>query len=216
MEIEKNLQEIFDEAMKQKNISYEKLAILTNIPEKYIVALQNIDIKNLPAFPYVRGYLKKICGTLGLNFEEMWKRYKNELNHKTSGAFDKLPSNRFAIRKINRKNVAFAVTAAILLVFLTLNFNNFFGKPLLTITFPSQALSTSSNSSIDLTGAVNPSDKLTINNKEVIADSRGNFQSTYELQPGLNTIEFKVKKIMGAENSETRQIILEATTTPHL
>jgi cytoskeletal protein RodZ len=216
MEPEKNLQTIFDEAMKQKNISYEKLAILTNIQEKYIIALQNMDTKNLPAFPYVRGYLKKICGILEINFEELWKEYKKELNYKTSGAFDKLPSNRFTIKKISKKNVAFAVTAIILLIFLILNFNNLFGKPPLTITFPSQAISTSSDASINLTGIINPSDKLTINDKEITTDSNGNFQSIYELRPGLNTIKFKVKKMAGPENSEIRQVILEATTTPNL
>lgn len=214
METEKHLQEIFDDAMKQKNISYEKLAVLTNVPERYIVALQNIETKNLPAFPYVRGYLKKICETLGLNFDEIWKQYKTELTHKTSGAFDKLPSNRFAIRKIDRKKIAYGVVAAIMLIFLGLNFNNFFGKPILKITSPSEALSTSSESSINLAGMIDPNDKLTINGKEVVTESNGNFNSTYELQPGLNTIEFKVKKLLGGENSNTRQIFLEATTTP--
>ncbi len=200
--------------MKQKNISYEKLAILTEIPERYIVALQNTEIKNLPAFPYVRGYLKKICEILGLNFAEIWKKYKNELSHKTSGAFDKLPANRFAIRKINRKKIAFGAVLAILIISLGINFNNFFGKPLLRIDNPSEALSTSQESSINLSGTINPADKLTINGKEVIAGNNGNFTFPYELQPGLNTVEFKVKKIMGGENSEVRQILFEATSTP--
>lgn len=211
--VEKHLQEIFEEVMEQKNISYERLAVSTNIPERYIVSIQNLDLKHLPAAPYVRGYLQKICETLGLNFEEIWKQYEKELSHKTSGAFDKLPINRFAIHKINRKNIAFGVAAVIILIFLALNFNNFFGKPLLKITNPSEALTTISETPINLAGMINSSDKLTINGKEIIADGNGKFETAYELQPGLNTIEFKVKKIMGGENSEIRQVMFEATAT---
>jgi len=211
---EKSLLDIFEEAMEQKNISYEKLALLTNIPERYIVSLQNLDLKHLPALPYVRGYLQKICEVLGLNFEQIWKQYKTELSHKTSGAFDKLPINRFAIQKINRKNVFYGIVAAIILVFAALNFNNFFGKPLLEISNPKETLTTSTEAVINLSGKVNPGDKLVINEREVISDSFGNFESEYELQPGLNTIDFKAKKLMGKENSQIRQVIFEATSTP--
>lgn len=211
---EKSLLDIFEEAMEQKNISYEKLALLTNIPERYIVSVQNLDLKHLPALPYVRGYLQKICEVLGLNFEQIWKQYKTELSHKTSGAFDKLPINRFAIQKINRKNVFYGIVAAIILVFAALNFNNFFGKPLLEISNPKETLTTSTEAVINLSGKVNPGDKLVINEREVISDSFGNFESEYELQPGLNTIDFKAKKLMGKENSQIRQVIFEATSTP--
>lgn len=199
--------------MKQKNISYEKLAVLSNIPEKYIVAVQNTDVKNLPAFPYVRGYLKKICEILGLDFEEIWKQYRTELYHKTSGAFDKLPANRFAIQKINKKALTWGLVILLALILLGVNFNNFFGKPLLRIDSPAQTISTSSQSSIELSGNIDPSDKLTINDKEMIINNNGDFRSTYELQPGLNTIEFKVKKLMGRENSEIRQVLFESTST---
>ncbi len=207
--MEKNLQTIIEEALEQKNLNYEKLAALTGIPEKYIISLQSQELNRLPAYPYIRGYLKKICEILSLNFEESWKIYQKELSHKTSGAFDKLPINRFAIQKINKKNVATGIVIAILLVFFALNFNNFFGKPYLEITNPQDSLSTVSSSSINLAGKINPMDKLTINEKDIITDLNGSFESAYELQPGLNTIEFKVRKLLGKENSQIKQIILE-------
>ena len=213
---EKSLLNIFEEAMEQKNISYEKLALLTNIPERYIVSVQNLDLKHLPALPYVRGYIQKICEVLGLNFEQIWKQYKAELSHKTSGAFDKLPINRFAIQKINRKNVFYGIVGAVILVFIALNFNSLFGKPLLEISNPKEALTTSTEAAVNLSGKINPGDKLIVNDKETVTDTFGNFETIYELQPGLNTIEFKVKKLMGKENSQIRQIIFEAASTTEL
>lgn len=213
METEKSLQTIFEETLEQKNLSHDKLANITAIPRRYIIAIQNLELGMLPSSPYVRGYLKKICEVLGLDFNGIWKIYEKELRHKTSGAFDKLPANRFAIHKINKKSVAGGAIAIILLIFLISNFNNFFAKPYLNITNPREAITTTSEPSIYLLGAINPKDKLAINDREIVTDIYGNFESIYDLQPGLNTITFKVKKILGKENSEIRQIMFGATST---
>jgi len=213
METEKSLQTIFEETLEQKNLDHDKLASLTSIPRRYIIAIQNLELNMLPASPYVRGYLKKICEVLGLNFNDIWKIYEQELKHKTSGAFDKLPINRFAIHKINKKSVVGGVVLAVLAIFIISNFNNFFAKPYLGIENPKEAITTTSEPAITLMGSINPKDKLTINDREIVADTYGNFESIYELQPGLNTINFKVKKILGKENTEIRQVMLEAATT---
>jgi len=213
MEEEKSLQTIFEETLEHKNLDHDKLAHLTNIPRRYIIAIQNLELNMLPASPYVRGYLKKICEILGLNFNDIWKIYEKELKHKSSGAFDRLPVNRFAIHKINKKSLAFIIVAIILVVFFAFNFNAFFAKPALNIINPKEAITTAFESNINLIGSINPQDKLTINDREIVTDLYGNFESAYELQPGLNTIIFKVKKIFGKENNEIRQIMLEASTT---
>ncbi len=213
MEQEKTLQIIFEEALEQKNISMEKLAAITEIPKRYLTAIQNTELNKLPSAPYVRGYLKKICEVLGLNFQEIWEIYKKELSHKTSGAFDKLPINRFAIHRINKKSVAAAVVGGVLLLFFLLNFNNFLGKPYLNIENPKENLISTFDPVINFSGQINPKDKLTINGKEIVTDTAGNFETIYELQPGLNTVEFKVKKILGKENSQIKQIMLEMATT---
>lgn len=213
METEKSLQTIFEETLEQKNISHDKLAAITSIPRRYIIAIQNLELGMLPSSPYVRGYLKKICEVLGLDFNHIWKIYEQELKHKTSGAFDKLPTNRFAIHKINKKSIVGGTIAIILIIFLISNFNNFFTKPYLSIENPREAITTTSEPSINLFGNINPKDKLSINDREIVTDPYGNFESIYDLQNGLNTINFKVKRILGKENTEIRQIMLEATTT---
>ena len=213
METEKSLQTIFEETLEQKNLSHDKLADITAIPRRYIIAIQNLELNMLPSSPYVRGYLKKICKVLDLDFDSIWKIYEEELKHKTSGAFDTLPINRFAIQKINKKSVMGGIISMVLIIFFISNFNTFFAKPYLNIENPKEAIITTSEPQIDLSGNINPKDKLTINGREVVTDLYGNFESIYELQPGLNTINLKVKKILGKENSEIRQVMFQATTT---
>lgn len=213
MENEKSLQSLFEEAIERKNLSYQKISELTNIPEKYILAIQNTELNKLPAFPYIRGYLKKICRVLELDFDNIWNTYKKELGRKTSGAFDKLPTNRFAIQKINKKSLFAGVVFVILLAFFIINFNNFFGKPYLEVTSPKDSLTTTSESKMNLVGRIDPSNKLTINDKEVVTDFNGNFEYPYELSSGINTVKFTVKKLLGGENTQVKQIVSQASTT---
>ena len=86
MEQGKSLQTIFEETLEQKNLSHDKLANITAIPRRYIIAIQNLELNILPASPYVRGYLKKICEVLDISFDNIWKIYEEEIKHKTSGA----------------------------------------------------------------------------------------------------------------------------------
>jgi cytoskeletal protein RodZ len=209
-----NLQTILEEALEEKKLTYEKLSILTSVPEKYIIALKNMETHKLPATPYIRGYLKKICEVLELDLQDIWSVYKEGIEHKGSGSFDKMPTNRFVIQKINKKTAISFLTAIIIIVFFASNFNNFFSKPYLEITNPENSLIVVSEPSINLTGQIRFVDKLTINDEEIVVNPAGDFESAYELQLGLNTIEFKVKKILGKENIQIKQIIFEELEEP--
>ncbi|TSC96898.1 MAG: Uncharacterized protein Athens071426_353 [Parcubacteria group bacterium Athens0714_26] len=209
MDAEKDFKTIITETLDLKNINHEKLSQLTGIPKHYILAIENSDISKLPALPYVRGYIKKISEVLLLNQDELWQSYEKALEHKRSGAFDKLPSNRFLIKRINKKTAIFITLAILALIFLSINYKNLFGSANIEITNPGNNLIAVSNAQYILTGKINPKDKLTINNVEVLTDFSGNFQFPYDLQPGLNTIEFRAKKILGKETIEKRQILYQ-------
>lgn len=208
MDNQKDFKTLLDEALDLRGINYEKLAQLTNIPKYYILALQNSDINKLPAAPYVRGYLKKIAEILHLNSDDLWKIYEKELAHKKSGAFDKLPTNRFITPRHRKKTII--ITAVVLvLLYILLNYKNLFGWPILEINEPRDSFTAVSYSEFNLKGKIDPKDKLMINGMETLVDSNGNFQSFYHLQPGLNTIEFKTKKLLGKEKSVIKQILYQ-------
>ncbi|MDD5547813.1 MAG: helix-turn-helix transcriptional regulator [Candidatus Pacebacteria bacterium] len=208
MEEGKSLKTIFDEALEKNEVDIEELAQLTGVSSHYINALKNLETDKLPAAPYIRGYIKKISKALRLDPNEIWHLYKNELDHKTSGGFDKLPANRFAIKHINKKTIVWAILGVLAAIYIVLNYNNLFGQLTLKITNPpSDSTITVNDPVFDLAGSINPKDKLTINGVEVLTDSySGKFLYPYNLQPTLNVIEFKVKKILGQEKIETRQI----------
>ena len=205
----KTIKEILDEAMSVRGLNIERLSQLVDIPERYIRAIIDGNNKNLPASPYVRGYLIKIAQMLNLNGDLLWNNYKKGLVLKTSGQEDKLPQNRFAIKPLSKKNWIFIVVGIFVIIYLFFRLNYFLSVPLLEVNNPPSDNFIINAPAIDLKGRIDSGDKLTINNEEIVADSNGYFEKQFSLEPGINSIEFKVKRLLGKEVKITRKVIYQ-------
>lgn len=205
----KTLKELLTETMDLRGLNIERLSALTNIPKRHLAAFCGGDFKNLPAAPYVRGYLVKLAETLGVDGDLFWRAYQSEHSPKTSGAFDKLPSNRFAIKRFNKKVAVVAIVSLFVIIYLAWRINEFWGVPTIEIISPAADGLIVNSPTIKLAGRINSADKLTVNGEEIVSDSGGRFEKEFALQPGINTAEFKVKKILGKETKIIRQIIYQ-------
>ncbi|MEK9183869.1 MAG: hypothetical protein AAB890_02245, partial [Patescibacteria group bacterium] len=141
--------------------------------------------------------------------EIIWRLYKEETALHSSGAWDKLPSNRFAIKYVNKKWLIAGLVVIFLFFYLSANFYKILRNPNLEITEPSAESSISEINNVILKGKVDSSDTLAINGEEVYVDKDGHFIKEQNLQAGLNTIEFTVKKFLGKEYKVVRQIIYQ-------
>ncbi|MBI3046121.1 MAG: helix-turn-helix domain-containing protein [Candidatus Harrisonbacteria bacterium] len=209
METHKDLKTLLDDALELRNVNHERLAELTGISERYLWAIQNLEVDKLPAAPYVRGYLKKISEVLHLNHDELWEMYKKAMEKKTAGRYDTLPANRFSIRHLSRRELFLLGAGALLILYLIINLPRLIGKPTLVVTNPTAPIFAFFEKTIILTGYSNQRDKLTVNGEEIFISKTGEFSKEYSLQPGLNKIEFKAKRFLGKEVSEIREIIYQ-------
>ncbi len=209
-----NLKSLLGEALELRNVNHEKLAQITGISERYIWAIQNGEFDKLPSSPYVRGYIKKIAETLRLNHDEIWELYKKELARKTSGKYDTLPENRFAIRQLSRKQLFSLALGALFVLYLLFNISRLLGKPDLQVTQPQQAILTTLENHIVLAGTLTQQDKLTINGEEVFVSADNTFSKDFPLQPGLNVIELKAQRFLGRETIETKQVLYQPPAAP--
>lgn len=205
----KTLSEIFNEVIDLRGLNIERLSELTGIQKRYLVALRDGDFKNLPSAPYVRGYLMKIAEILDIDGNLLWQTYKKENLFRTSGAEDKLPTNRFAIKPLNKKRVVVALVIILILAVSAWKINNLIGSPTLEIISPATDNLIVNSSSIKLSGKASPQDKLTVNNEEAPVANDGFFEKDFSLQPGINTIEFKAKRLLGKEIKIVRQVIYQ-------
>ena len=208
----KTLSEIFNEVLDLRGLNLERLAELTNIPKRFLNALRDGDFRNLPPAPYVRGYLMKIAGVLDIDSNLLWQTYKKENLFRTSGAEDKMPINRFAIRPLNKRKIAVGIVLIIIAVALAWKLNDFsgiLGTPGLKIDAPAADNLIINTPSIKLEGETNSQNKLTINSEEIAIGEDGRFEKEFALQPGINTIEFKVKRLLGKETKIIKQVIYQ-------
>lgn len=203
------LKDLLKEHMELKGLSVKKVSESTGIPERYLEALVEGKNNNLPPAPYVRGYINKLAHILDFDKETIWRLYKEQAPLQSSGAWDKLPSNRFAIQSINKKWLIIGLGATFLVLYLITNVYQILRNPNLEVTDPVVESSISETSSIILKGNVDSSNTLTINGEEVFVDKDGHFIKEQILQPGLNTIEFMVKKFLGKEYKVIRQVIYQ-------
>ena len=205
-EIGKDLKSLITESLESRGLDIEKLSQLTGISQRYLLAIQNMTMDQLPAFPYMRGYLKRISQALNLNYNDLFELYKSEFNRKKTENFDRLPINRFAIKHISKEKQLVSILAALLVIYLVINGAQLLGKPPLEIINPSESTISVNEKIITFIGQAAQRDKLTINGEEVLINSDGTFSKSYPLQEGLNTIEFKVKRFLGQETKIIKQV----------
>jgi len=217
---EQSFKSRFEVALGNRSIGMAKLSELSGVSERYLEALRGGNFDHLPSAPYVRGYIQKIAGVLGADAEELWTAYRLENQIKTSGAEDRLPENRFLLKKIAKGQVAAAAAVILVGAYAFLHFNRIIGNPELTILNPQVATVVVNTDKISVRGEITPGDKLFINGAAAAAGADGHFERELPLSPGINNLEIKSKRFLGREVSEIRRVIYQpaedasATTSP--
>ena len=209
MEERTTINEILEEAMREKKMSIARLAEQTDIPERYVTLLVEGGQQGLPPAPYVRGYLIRMATALGLDGQQIWRVYMKQQEPKTSGESDTLPVNRFAFKRMNKKGIGLIVLAIAVVLAAGFWIKTIAGREGIDVKNPAEDSVVVYDPAIDLRGKVNPGERLTINNEDIAIDRNGYFEKNFSLEPGINTVEFKVKRLLGKEEAVVRQIIYQ-------
>src|SRR3989344_8041842 len=205
---EAKLSELLGQLMQERGVTVEKLTATTNIPHRFVAALVNGEFKKLPAKPYVKGYLSKIAVALNVDPTLLLKAYEEGVEIMGPHEEDKLPVNRFAIQKIRRNLVILILIVIVVVGFLSWRMKDILGTPSLQVNLPETTL-VAQEQIIKVSGRVSPGDQLTLNQEIVYTDGAGVFEKEINLTPGLNTLEFDVKRFLGRETKVVRQIFYE-------
>lgn len=198
---------MFDEALANRNLSLEKLSELSNVPIKYIEAIQRGDASKLPPSPYVRGYIAKLADLLEIKSDELWALFQKESQLKAAGIKDKMPENRYAQRPAHKSLIIGLGIGLLLVLYVGYRLNSLTGRPLLNVLYPDTATLILNTPSVLFRGTLDISSKLIINNERVNINEEGAWEKKIVLQPGLNSIEIKATKILGRQTEVVKQVI---------
>ncbi len=204
----RTLREIIRDGLESRGLTPQRLAELADIPERYVIAICEGDVKHLPPAPYVRGYLAMIGGFLNLDGQALWRLYKEEFPIRSSGGADTLPANRFAAQSSLKKPIIFAISL-ILIAYAGWRLPAFIGKPSIELLNPPISPMVVRESSIRLVGNIGSYDALLVNNQAISVDSNGHFEKEWPLEPGMNGLQLVVKRFLGKETKLEQQIIYQ-------
>lgn len=206
-EDEETLAEKLRTAREEKKITIELAAQKLTINQEYLSALENGDYARLPAGVYGKTYLKKYSAYLGLSWpplEEKYNKEKKILNKESKDVFAKRKIDKRELLVFPKiiKNILIIFFVVTLFFYLGYYLKNSFSQPKINITSPIDNLVTENNS-VEIIGQTERRTQVTINNKQILKDEKGNFQETIELKKGLNLIT------ISAQNKYSRKKIIE-------
>lgn len=203
----------FAARLKERGLSVKKLSELSGIAQKDLQNLSEGDFDNLPSAPYLRGYTIKLSKILEFDPELWWNHFVRIGAVRMSGQEDALPTNRFAIAKSRRYGwLVFLLVLAAL--YGGLRFSKIMGRPTLLIDEPAEGIARVGESRIIARGSLSGGDELFVNGAPVELQKDGAWQKEVALEPGLNTIEFRARKLLGRETRVLRQVLYEPEVAP--
>lgn len=202
--------------MKQRGFSARKLSEASGVGMKHVENLCAGNFDELPAAPYLRGYLSSIGRALDFDPEPWLEQFKKEGVLKVSGGEDALPENRFA-RKRRGRFIWLGLVVLGLIAFFAARFSDILGEPAIAIRSPSQNLTTTDARAVTIEGTFENGNRLTVNGETVPVENDGSWKKLVSLEPGLNVVEIDGKKFLGRTKKLIRQFVYEpaaATSTP--
>ncbi len=195
------LGEVLRAARETKGVDLSRVERDTKIRERYLVALERGDYRELPGAVYTRGFLRNYGAYLGLDAEYLIDLYRIE----TSTAAAERTRMPVAPRpigdgpRVRSSSPPGIIVAALLTVavgafvaYLGWEFVNFARTPELRILDPAGNVQRYPETSMTVRGVTAPNARVTVSNLRenptVRADAEGVFEVTVRLLPGSNII----------------------------
>ena len=192
-----------------------ELVSKTQIPKKFLEALEEDRLETFSAKVYALGVLKKALVSLGVqdteNFLQELRSEWDIRNYRSRRELSLLPQNGIQKPLITPGRLGLLAGILFLIFFLGffgLRFNHFLGTPELSVVLPADE-SVFEEPIVPIKGKTEKESRLTVNGREVTIDKLGNFGGQLELGAGLHLLEFITQDRFGKEAREVRKVIIK-------
>jgi len=204
--ISNNLGDKLKEARTEQSITLDQATKDLNIAFKYLSALENNKLSDIPGEAYLKNFLKLYCEYLNLKYNDCWLLAK-KLQIKTEQKYQGIENKHFfAWSRIIRKAIVVIIILAVLF-FLVIKIQEIFSPPILEIIQPSDD-SVVTSRQIELVGRSEPEIEVIVNNRHIFVDDEGKFKTNIDLQKGLNLIKITAKKRYSQLNEVEIRVLL--------
>lgn len=198
------------------NISLSDMEGRTKIQQKFLIAFENNDYTNLPESLYAKNYLKRYVQALGGDVSYFLARFEAECG--TCSIIEPYQRPRtktramqfFASHKVLRIGT---ITSLILLMmfYIGFQFSSMIKPPTIIVHGPNDGYTTN-EALITIFGKTEPEVELLVNGTPVLLAEDGQFQTSVDLERGLNVIIIEGSRRHSKTATVYRKIVLERAT----
>jgi len=198
---------------KSLNLTLKAIEKKIGVTGYYLAALENGDWELIPGEVYAKNWLKKYVIFLGLDWEEVNKKFEAETNR--LDIWPKQGNQRFGVSKKKivllptlLKNIFLVILISLIVLYLGWQIWSLLKPPKVVVLYPQDNFVTYSRK-VKILGKVDPGIWVGLNDEELPVDDYGWFKVDINLKTGLNVIKIEAKKSYGRTNTVYQQIVVE-------
>lgn len=199
------------DARSKKKLSKENLAKETKVKKEFIDSIEKESWENLPEYPVVVGFVKKISSALKLNEKHIVALLRRDYPPKVlrvnpkpdvGGKFTWSPRLTFL--------AGIVLVVITILGYLGIQYIQFISPPELELVVPNEG-QVVTEESLRVVGTADPDASVLVNNQPVIVGSMGEFATEIEIFEGTQEVVVIARSRSGKETVIRRKIVPELT-----
>lgn len=197
----------------EKNISVVELAQKTKLQESSIRALETSAFHHLPKeLLYQKMFIKRYALGLEIDPEPYISQFLQEEVSEKKEPLSLLKKPSWLKRKPTVFSLVSGATVFLFFsLYVGLHLHTMYKPPLLQLTDPTdEQINETGHATI--AGITDPEVSVFINGEQVRSGNTGKFNTTVDLQPGVNTILVSAKKRHGTESNITKYVLYRETS----
>ena len=189
-----------------RKIKLTKLASEIAVSVNYVRAIENGDYSVLPPEIYVKGFIRRYCNVVGLDYQKASYLFSKNKSRPAPPLPKKSPiAHTWFLQVITYRNLVLLIGLLFLttLLFYLLNvIYPMYSKPFFRLLNPVNCPVEASADKFELLGVIQPEGKIWINEEESMVDKEGNFTCSLFLRKGENNVNFRIVNKFGKERTE--------------
>lgn len=159
-----------------KDYDLKEISKKTKIPQKYLQAIEDGDIKNYPAEPYCSLFVSRYSSFLGLDVNKTTSLFRRDMNLKTDN-FKLSKKQSIYLTPQFLFTISISLVLILMFSFLIGRYLSFNKPPKLTVNWPDKV----SSPEIRITGTTDPNSSVRVNDDLIIIDQDGNFSKQIDI-----------------------------------
>lgn len=201
----KTVGEIVKTARIKNGLTLSELAERTKIQEHFLIALEESNLKRLPAMPFVKGFIRTVAAELNLDSEGMVAIFRRDFGSDKKGRIIPRDSLSEETKKFYFSPKLTVLSGGLIAflafgIYILFQLRGLVTAPRLEIIQPKDQTVVAEEAVVD--GVTDPSATVSINGQEIRKNRNGSFSQTIRLPEGTYTINI----VATGQNGKTTTI----------